>query len=89
MSPLSTQVRVRGMALLFILANDLVQALDAPGFTLSDTGQHVRCRISIETLLGSWSSFVSAGEAEARRMGQTSETSGATWNTACGMGATQ
>ncbi|KXZ49520.1 hypothetical protein GPECTOR_21g746 [Gonium pectorale] len=50
---LSVETRIRGVALLFILGNDLVQALVVP--EVQTTSGYHRCRYSIDIILGNWS----------------------------------
>ncbi|GIL62264.1 hypothetical protein Vafri_16558 [Volvox africanus] len=54
---LSVEVRIRGLAILFLVVNDFVQALIVPATTNSG-GVATRCRFSLDSILGLWSTQV-------------------------------
>ncbi|GLI61759.1 hypothetical protein VaNZ11_004227 [Volvox africanus] len=51
---LSIEVRIRGLAIAFLVVNDFVQALIVPTATNSE-GVETRCRFSLDSILGLWS----------------------------------
>ncbi len=58
---LSVEVRIRGVAIIFLVVNEFVQALIVP--TVTDAqGHETNCRFSLDSLLGLWSAQVRGRE---------------------------